>query len=154
MAGTDPATCFNKGAIRRSKVMKKQLAALLALACLAGLSVSASAEQSDLVVSVPHEFVAGGRVLPAGKYTVSRISDDPRELLLSSYDNHMGAVVLPTTLSSTPADHLGLTFTTTDDNYLLTAIAAPGGVYTITSHAPSQNSRRLERSMGAATGGK
>src|SRR5579862_8127338 len=114
--------------------MKKHLIALLALICLAGLGASANAEEGDLVVNVPHEFVVAGKTLPAGKYTISRVFNDPLQLSLTSYDDHTGAIVLPTTLSSVPADHVGLTFATTGDNYVLTGIASTAGVYTIANH--------------------
>ena len=132
--------------------MRKHLI-VLALVCLAGLSVSAFANEGDLVVNVPHDFVAGGRTLPAGKYTISRLSDDPLELSFRSYENHTGALVLPTTLSSTPAERLGLTFEANDDAYILTSIASPGGVYTIAKRAPLSRANGSERESAGLSGG-
>jgi hypothetical protein len=54
--------------------MKKQyLAILFALICVLGLGLSARAQEEDTVITkVPFDFVAGGKVLPAGKYTLGR----------------------------------------------------------------------------------
>ena len=49
---------------------------VLTVTCLLGLGMSARAQDVDKVtVNVPFEFVAGGQTLPAGTYTVSRVSD-------------------------------------------------------------------------------
>ena len=74
-------------------MIKSHLAAILTLASLLGFGISASA-QDEAVVSVPFEFVAGGALLSAGKYRISRI--DPavdRGLVLSN--NKQEAYVLP-----------------------------------------------------------
>ena len=45
-------------------------------------------------MTVPFEFVAGGATLPAGTYTVSRVSSEATQaLVIRGYDN--GAFVLP-----------------------------------------------------------
>lgn len=69
--------------------MKKlYLTAVLMLTCLLGIVVSAHAQDADaVVVSVPFEFVAGGVILPAGEYRVSRVNPGMnRELAISGYN--------------------------------------------------------------------
>ena len=133
--------------------MRKNLIIALALVCLAGLSVSAFASEGDLVVNIPHDFVASGKTLPAGKYTVSRVSSDPLELSFRSYDNHVGAFVLPTTLSSAPAERLGLTFETTGGAYILTGITSAEGVYTVAQRTRSSKANGSERQSASLSGG-
>ncbi len=56
---------------------KSYLTAVFTLTCLLGLGLSARAQDTDGVrVKVPFEFVAAGTILPAGTYTVGRLSDD------------------------------------------------------------------------------
>jgi hypothetical protein len=54
--------------------MKQQWAnVLLIITDLFGLAAGAKAEtHREVIVKIPHEFVAAGRTLPAGTYTVSR----------------------------------------------------------------------------------
>jgi hypothetical protein len=73
--------------------MKSYLAAILALTSMLWFGINASA-QDEAVVSVPFESMAGGAMLSAGKYRISRI--DPavdRGLVLSN--NKQEAYVLP-----------------------------------------------------------
>jgi hypothetical protein len=59
---------------------------LLTLTSLFGLGASAVAlEQREVVVTVPFDFVAGGKTLPAGTYTVRVSSDRLGALSISSY---------------------------------------------------------------------
>jgi hypothetical protein len=54
---------------------KAYLTAVLTLTCMLGLGISARAQDTEGVrVNVPFEFVAGGATLPAGTYTVGRLS--------------------------------------------------------------------------------
>ena len=54
---------------------KSYLTAVFTLTCLLGLGISAHAQDTEGVrVNVPFEFVAGGTTLPAGTYTVARVS--------------------------------------------------------------------------------
>src|SRR5258708_15989262 len=72
------------------EIMKKKYASiLLTLICLLGLGVTAAAQgRAEIVVTLPFEFVASGKTLPAGRYTPSRVSDDKfHALLLTIYKN-------------------------------------------------------------------
>jgi hypothetical protein len=85
--------------------MKKSfLAVVLTLTCLLGFGISSRAQDLDkVVVNVPFEFVAGGQTLPAGGYSVSRVSDQTcPALVIRSYDNN--AFLLPMFFDGVSAD--------------------------------------------------
>lgn len=114
--------------------MKKiYLAALLMLTGLWGMSINAHAQDADtVVVSVPFEFVAGGAMLPAGQYRVSRVKPGAnRELAINSYDKG-GAFLLPLVFDqATDAGKPTLSFEHVGGKYFLSEIKTLGGVYTM-----------------------
>ena len=115
--------------------MKKQyLTVLFTLICVLGLGLSARAQEEDTVVTkVPFDFVAGGKVLPAGTYTVSRV--DPargsRELEIRSYETRASVFVLPTDFDDVRSDTAQLNFEHLGDTYFLSAIETPIGTYSV-----------------------
>jgi hypothetical protein len=115
--------------------MKYLFALFLALASFS----SALADTRDLTVTtVPFDFVVGNKTFPPGTYTISRISDDPRQgLLIQSSDGKTNKFFLPTTVeSAAPNDQPKLQFRHESDKYFLSAISAGLDVYTI---APSRH---------------
>ncbi len=104
---------------------------VLTLTCLLGLRASARAQdEGNVVVNVPFEFVAGGESLPAGTYSVTRVSSEVGSaLVIRSYDN--SAFLLPIVFDGVPADHPKLAFEHVGDKYFLSKIETPAGVYTI-----------------------
>jgi hypothetical protein len=115
--------------------MKKQyVTVLFTLICLFGLGLSARAQEPDTVVTnVPFDFVAGGKVLPAGKYTVNRVApaSGSRELEMRSYETHASVFVLPTVFDGVRSDNAQLHFEHLGDSYFLSAIETAIGTYTI-----------------------
>ena len=114
--------------------MKYQLgSALLILISLCGLGVGARAEtHSEVIVTIPYEFVAGNRTLPAGRDTVSRLSDDRRSALsIVSYEQRSGVVVLTNQFENRPADDAKVRFERVGNMYYLSAIETLDGVYTV-----------------------
>jgi len=115
--------------------MKKQyLAVLFTLICLLGLGLSAQAQEQDtVVIKVPFEFVAGGKLLPAGKYTVNRVApaSGSRELEMRSYETRASVFVLPTVFDDVRSDKAQLNFEHLGDTYFLSAIETPIGTYTV-----------------------
>lgn len=87
---------------------KSYLGVVFTLICLLGLGVSARAQDAGKVVAnVPFEFVAGGETLPAGTYSVSRVSFQAhRGLVIRSYDNSV--FLLPIVFDGAPAEHAQL----------------------------------------------
>jgi hypothetical protein len=117
---------FNK-----ENIMKMSYCAfVLTLTCLLGLGVSAHAQDTEGVcVKVPFEFVVGGATLPAGTYTVGRLSTDGySSIVILSHGN--GAFVLPIAVDGAPTKQLKLDFEHAGDKYFLSRADTPGGIYT------------------------
>jgi hypothetical protein len=112
---------------------KQYLRILLALVGFVGMSAVARAEiRGEIVVTVPFDFVAGGKNLPAGTYTVSRFSDDKLDgLILSSYENHVSVIVYPTTVGDAAADKPSVSFNRVGEARLLSKIETAYDIYTI-----------------------
>ena len=114
--------------------MKQQLAGvLLIIIGLFGLAVGAKAEtHPEVIVDIPYEFVAGGRTLSAGKYTVSRLSDDRRAgLSIASYEQRSGVFVQPTQFENRRAGDARVSFEHLGGMYFLRSIETSDGVYTL-----------------------
>ena len=110
---------------------KSYCAALLTLICLLGLGVTASAQDTEgVVVKVPFEFVAAGKTMPAGKYSVGRISTDASSSLIMRSEKD-GAFLLPVVVDRPSADQQTLSFEYVGGTYFLRDIKTPGGAYTI-----------------------
>jgi hypothetical protein len=114
--------------------MKQQLASvLLVILSLFGLTVGAKAEtHPEVLVKIPYEFVAAGRTLPAGTYTVSRLSDGRLAgLSIVSYEQPSGVYVLPNRFENWPAGDIKVSFERVGDMYFLRSIETLDGVYTL-----------------------
>jgi len=109
---------------------KSYLTAVLTLTCLLGLGVSARAQDTEGVrVKVPFEFVAGCTTLPAGTYTVGRLSVDAYSSIeISGRGN--GTFVLPIAVDGTSAGQPRLRFELVGGKYFLSEADTPGGIYT------------------------
>ena len=122
----------NGKTIKYGELMNRlYVTALLTLTCLCGLVVKARAQDPEgVVVNVPFEFAAGDRTMPAGTYSVGRISSDPHSgLVIRNYDK---SVLVPTTLFETAsAQPPALSFEHVEDMYFLSKVETPGGIYTI-----------------------
>ena len=110
--------------------MKKQISVtLFALGMMLALAVSASAQTTQRIgVNVPFDFVAGGKLMPAGHYTVRRLSfEDEKLLLIRSDDGRSNAIVLTDTARGNQVpDSAALTFRQYGDSYFLAAVSIPG----------------------------
>ncbi len=112
--------------------MRKQyLTAVLTLICLLGLGVGALAEDKSEVVDVPFEFVAGGKVLSGGTYSVSRVSSasDPRLIILIR-SREEAVYLRPIAFDGVSGD-AQLNFEHVGDKYFLSKVKTSTGVYTI-----------------------
>ena len=110
---------------------KSYLTAVLTLTCLLGLGISARAQDAEGVrVNVPFEFVAGGTTLPAGTYTVARVSPGTSQILsIRSYND--GVMFLPIEFDGAATGQAKLDFEHVGDKYFLSGIETSAGVYTI-----------------------
>jgi hypothetical protein len=108
---------------------KSYLTVVLTLACLFGLGIKAHAQDAEVSVKVPFEFVAGGQILPAGKYIVSRVAADPHSgITIRSYDNV--ALMLPMVVDGTSAEQPKLSFEHVGGEYFLSKVETLDAVYT------------------------
>ena len=99
---------------------------------LLGLGRAANAEVREIVVTLPFDFVVSGRTLPAGTYTVSRISDDKYDgLVLSSKDNDASVFVHPIEIESASADKPQVSFERAGEQHFLSTIQTGRDVYNI-----------------------
>ncbi len=136
--------------------MKKQYACiLLALASFLALGVGAEAQvQREVVVVVPFEFVAAGTTLPAGTYTVSRVSEAGLSgLALSSYENRSSAFVIPSQFESYPAGDAKLGFKQIGDAHFLSNIETANGVYSIPVPRSNTAVARMKQHLGMPASG-
>ena len=114
--------------------MKEQYASiLLTLTCLLGLGAGAEGQsQREVVMTVPYEFVAGGETLPAGTYTVTRVSEDRfGGLIISSYETQKSAFVMPNEFKSYSPDNIKVSFKEVGDVHFLSKIETANGAYNI-----------------------
>jgi hypothetical protein len=138
--------------------MKKRFASiLLTLVCVLGLGVTAKAQYRDqvaVVVTIPFEFVAGGKTLPAGTYRVSRISRDRFVgLVFSSYENRSNVYVHPVEIESTRSDKPGVSFEQVGEQHFLSRIETRTDVYNIpVSRSEIREAATRSHDKGSAAG--
>ena len=107
--------------------MKKQISRTL-LGFLAALMLAAAAQAQTsrgIEVQVPFDFVAGQKQLPAGRYTVRRITLDSASALLIKGERGAAAVVL-TNSGDHDTSGASLTFRRHGERYFLGAVSMPG----------------------------
>jgi hypothetical protein len=114
--------------------MRKQyLRFVIAVVGFAGLGLTAKAQAVDqVVVNIPFEFAVAGKTLPAGNYRVNRVSEtDSRVLVLSSFENNVSALVLPTEIANRFDEKAQLTFEQVGDQHFLSKIETADHAFTI-----------------------
>jgi len=111
--------------------MNKRTKVLVAITFLLGLGVAANAETlPEINVTLPFEVVAGKTTLPAGKYIVKRISDQPFDvLMITSYDNGNSVLVKPIAMENASAYKPNVSFSTVGDQHFLSGIQTADYVY-------------------------
>jgi hypothetical protein len=143
--------------LHQGEIMKKQyLAVLFTLVCVFGLGLNARAQERDTVVTnVPFDFVAGGQVLPAGSYRVSRVdsTSGSRELQISSYETRASVFVIPTFFDGVQSDKAQLNFEHLGGKYFLSAIDTPIGAYAINIPPAAIKVAQTQQSGGSHSGG-
>jgi len=112
--------------------MKRNYVRMLVVSFGAAVLAAASHADSDrLVVDVPYDFVVNGKTLPAGKYNVSRSTENnPRVLSISGVDNHASAVALSTAMDQARDSRPHITLRRTGDQAVLTKIQTGEHVFT------------------------
>ena len=111
--------------------MKNYAKSLAAVTFLLGFSVAANAEIRPLIaVRLPFAFVANGKTLPAGSYTVKRFSQQPFDALMLTSDNSGTSVfVLPTEMEGASDAKPKVRFRKVGEQHFLSAIQTEDYVY-------------------------
>lgn len=112
---------------------KHCLRILIAVFSFAGLGMAARAQARDqLAVTIPFEFVVGGKTLPAGTYNVNRLTDsNPRPLILHSFENHTSVLIVPSQVENGSTDKVHVSFERVGGQYFLSKIATADDVFTV-----------------------
>jgi hypothetical protein len=127
--------------------------AILSLTCLLGFGVKAHAQDAEVSVTVPFEFVAGGKSLPAGKYVIARNSIDAHSGITIRGNNNV-ALMLPLVVDGTPAYQPKLSFVHVSGEYFLSTVEAPQGIYTFrTPRAMAMLAQKKDQSSVSSAGG-
>lgn len=130
---------------------KYSIFALVLLAFAGTVVVAHAQEAGKVVVSVPFDFFAGTKMLPAGKYTVSRSSSDTNSPLII-YGNGNSALVLPVGFDDAPVDNVRFNFDHVGGAYLLSQVKTQVGTYSIgTSREAATLTRLAQAKMGGMT---
>jgi hypothetical protein len=140
--------------------MKKRFASiLLTLIGVLGLGMVAKANsRSEIAVTLPFEFVAGGKTLPAGTYTLRDVSDDPADgLILNSYENRASVIVHPIEIEKASANKSIVSFQRVGEQLFLDRIQTADTVYNIPvpraaillAAAPSHKSSAVSDNSGS-----
>lgn len=93
---------------------------------LVALATSLSAETSLVSVTVPFTFVAGGKVMPAGSYTIEEPTNHGVLLIRGNQPNST-AMVLAVISGQSNALRAGVTFHRIGSTVVLSTVAIPGG---------------------------
>ena len=136
------------------------LTVVFTLSCLLGLGISARAQDLDkIAANVPFDFVAGGKTLPAGTYSVSRVSPEVNPtLVIRSNDDSVFVIPIfvdrnAASVNGGSADHAELSFEHVGDKYFLSKVETLGGVYAIrTPRAMIQVAQMKDAGTGSPSG--
>jgi hypothetical protein len=125
--------------------MNKYARLIVAVTFLLGFGVAANAEIRSVVrVTLPFEFVASGKTLPAGTYTVKRFVQEPFDtLMLTSEDTGTSVFVYPVETEEVSESKTRVNFQNVGDQHFLSAIVTTDYIYNI----PVSRSAMLEAAM-------
>ncbi len=94
----------------------------LAFAAAVSLAGAGTARATTLAdISVPFPFTVDGVSLPAGRYQVERLAEDPSALTIRDVQQRVGTIVLavPTQGTDPSGDDPAMTFVKGDHGYML-----------------------------------
>ena len=131
--------------------MNRQLIGILFAGCLLVLLAAVPAQAQlpgvPIRVTIPFDFNVRGKILPAGKYEIRRIGDEPDGLLVYNLTNHQHAVFESEPVETSRTPRRGeVVFHEYGDTYFLAQIWT-GGEETGREVIPSSNEKRLERDL-------
>jgi hypothetical protein len=111
--------------------MMKYARILVAITFILGLGVAGNAEiRPEIVVTVPFTFVVGGTTLPAGTYTVGRLSGDRLSVqLLRGREHDVSVFVNPVGVKNASTDRPLVSFKQVGEQHFLSTIQTADDVY-------------------------
>lgn len=112
---------------------RRYFTVLVAVSFVLVLGLSAWAQGEDAVnATVPYDFVAGGELLPAGSYRVTRIDGfGQSQLRITNRETGAGAFLIPSMFVDAPAENVQLSLQSVGGKYFLKNIHTLNGVYTL-----------------------
>jgi hypothetical protein len=113
--------------------MKKYLlGTLVTFGCLLALAAGVQAEEGEVVVHLAQDFVAGGKMLPAGTYEVHRtLPETGQALTLRNEESGESAFLVIATHDASSPDQPHVKLTQVGGVYYLSEVATELGVYTL-----------------------
>jgi hypothetical protein len=104
----------------------KLLKTALLFGGLLTLAMSLSAETSLVNVNVPFAFSVGGKMLPAGQYTIGEATSGG-VLLIRGNQPNSAALVLAVNAGQSTNNHAGVTFSRHGGSVVMSTVEIPGG---------------------------
>ncbi|HET6976387.1 MAG TPA: hypothetical protein VFI24_08695 [Pyrinomonadaceae bacterium] len=130
----------------------KKLFSVIAMGCLLSLMLVGSAQAqlpgTEIRASIPFDFTVRGKTLPAGEYEITRIGDEPADLLMRNVNHKHENIVFetePEVSRRTPRRNV-LVFNRYGDSYFLEEVVT-AGEQTGRELTPSHAERTLRRDM-------
>jgi hypothetical protein len=141
--------------------VKKCSAIAFVLLFLSGLGATARAQagansvEGTVVVTVPFEFVAGGKTLPAGKYTITNVSShSDRTLRIYSVSGGSSTLLVAGAFDSNGAfNDARLGFERVDGTYILGRVTTPSGTYTLNTRTEVTRLAQMQQHNGQTSSG-
>jgi hypothetical protein len=132
-AGSPHGSATRPKRFQGEEMNKRFASILLRLIGVLGLGMAAQANsRSEIAVTLPFEFVASGKTLPAGTYTLRAVSDNPADgLILNSYENRASVIVYPTEIEKASANKSNVSFQRVGEQLFLDRIQTADTVYNI-----------------------
>jgi hypothetical protein len=125
--------------------MKKYSVVVITLLFCCGMALTAHAqEEGKVVVTVPFEFIAGSKSLPAGTYTIGRAFSETNSALIISSGTD-GSFVMPAAFDGAAGDKVQLSFEHVGETYLLSEVATEIGTYTVATGPAAASLSRLAK---------
>ena len=135
--------------------MKKLFSVIATASFLALMTVVAHAQLpgTEIRASIPFEFIVRGRTLPAGSYVITRIGDEPNDLLIRNVNDKRDRAMFETDAVYISKVHGKdqLVFHRYGDSYFLSEVLTGGedmGRGLVPSHAERQLRREMARNQG------
>jgi hypothetical protein len=128
---------------------------MMTVARLLVLTAGVQAESGSVVVRIQHDFVAGGKALPAGTYKISRSSSGAGQvLILRGNEPGTSMFLVPSAHDDSVPDQRQVKLKRVGDLFYLSEVATDLGVFTLATPrtvADTIKAKNRERNHSAVT---